>query len=378
LLFRTIHNLWAVNPGFDAQRVLTFKVGLSPSAATTAPKTRAAFQQLVDRIRHIPGVQDADITALVPMGQGSNEGPFWVGARQPASMAEIPRAIYYPIGPDYVSTMKIPLLRGRLLSPSDDTTSERVILIDSLLARTHFTGRDPIGRMITVPHWGLARVIGVVGHVEHYGLDSALGEKPQIYFSFYQLNDEWVPSFRSDVSIAVRSAVDSASILPAIRNMIASASDDQPVYNIHTMPELISRSMAAQRLPMFLLSAFAALALVLAFIGIYGVISYATTQRAPEVAIRMALGAVKWDVLRMVVAQGVQLACIGIAIGAMATLILTRVLSSFSHLLFGVPANDPVTLLVVSLVLIGMAVLAGYLPASRAAGLDPMAALRHE
>jgi len=378
LLFRTIHNLWAVNPGFDSQRVITFQVGLSRSAATTAPKIRAAFQQLVDRVRQIPGVEAADITALVPMGGEHNEGPFWIGTHQPASMAEIPRAIYYPTGPDYISTMKIPLLRGRSLSRSDTIHSERVILIDNLLAHTHFPDRDPVGQTITVPHWGLARVVGVVGHVQHYGLDSAVAEKPQIYYSFYQLNDEWVPSFRSEVSIAVRSAVDSVAILPAIRNAIAKAGSDQPMYNIHAMQELISGSMDTQRLPMFLLSAFALLALALAFVGIYGVISYAVTQRVAEIGIRMALGAVKWDVLRMVMAHVLKLTAAGIMIGAAAALILTRVLSSFSHLLFGVSANDPLTLSAVSLLLIVAALLACFLPACRAASLDPMSALRHE
>lgn len=374
LLLRTIHNLWTVNPGFEAQRVLTFQVGLSSSVAKTAPNIRASFRQLVDRIRQIPGVEAADITALVPMGAKYNEGPFWLGIQQPASMAEIPRAIYYPIGPDYVRTMKIPLLRGRALAQSDDTKSGRVILIDSLLAQRYFAGGNPVGQTITVPHWGLARVVGVVGHVEQYGLDSAQAEKPQIYYSFYQLNDEWVPAFSSDVSIAVRSSVSSAAIFPAI----ADAAGGQPVYEVHTIEDLVSHSMDAQRLPMLLLSAFALLALVLAFIGIYGVISYSTNQRAPEFAIRTAIGATRWDVLRIVIGQGLQLVLLGIAAGALSTLILLRLLSSYSRLLFGVTANDPVTLLGVASVLIATTILACYVPAMRAARSDPMAVLRHD
>jgi predicted permease len=382
LLVRTIHNLWAVNPGFDAQRLVSFQVGLSPSTNTPA-KVRIAYQQLVERIRQIPGVEAADITALLPLGQHDNSGPFWIGSRQPASMAEIPRAVYYPIGPDYLRTMGIPLLRGRLLSRTDSSNSGLVVVIDSLLARTYFPDRDPLGQSITMPDWGAsrnvaARIVGVAGHVEQYGLDGSVNEKPQIYYSFYQLPDEALPTFRPQVTLVVRTPLPSAALMPALKTAVNQAGSDQPIYNIAAMQSLVSRSMARQRFPMILLSAFAALALVLATVGIYGVISYSMTQRVREIGIRMALGAVKRDVLQMVVGHGLRLALAGVAIGLAAQLILARVLLSFSHLLYGVRATDPWTFLAVSLVLIGAALAACYLPARRAAALDPMIALRQE
>jgi predicted permease len=382
LLFRTIHNLWAVNPGFDTQHVITFQVGLSPSVTTPA-RVRIAYQQLVERIRKIPEVEAADITALVPLSQGANEGPFWVGSRQPASMAEIPRAIYYPIGPDYLSTMEIPLLRGRSLTRADNVNSERVVVIDSLLARAYFPDRDAVGQSLTIPHWGAARnvaarVVGVVGHVKHYGLDGSLGEKPQIYYSFYQLPDEIVPLFRREVTLAVRTPLDAATVMPAVKNAVYEAGGDQPIYNIHTMQELVSESMGRQRFPMLLLVAFAVLALLLAFVGTYSVISYSTSRRVHEIGIRMALGAAKWDVLQIVIGQGLRVALTGVATGTLAALILTRVLASFSHLLYGVRASDPLTFFAVPLLLISAALLACYIPARRTAKLDPMIALRHE
>jgi len=386
LLFRTIHSLWSVNPGFETQHVITFQVGLAPSVTNTPSKVRNAYQQLVDRIRQIPGVEAADITALVPLSQARNEGPFWTGPNQPASMAEIPRAIYYPTGPDYVSTMRIPLLSGRALTQADNVKSEVVVLIDSLMARRYFPDRDPVGQTLTIPHWGKARnvavrIVGVVGHVEHYGLDGSIGEKPQIYYSFYQLPDEEIPEFRREVTLAIRTPLDAAnvgSIMPAIRQAVSEAGSDQPVYDIRTMQELVSGSMGRQRFPMLLLVAFAGLALLLAFVGVYGVISYSITRRVREIGIRMALGAVKGDVVQMIVGQGLRLAVMGVAAGAVAALILTRVLSGFSHLLYGVRAADPTTLIAVSVLLIGAAGLACYIPARRAARLDPMAALRQD
>jgi predicted permease len=383
LLLRTIHNLLAVNPGFNTQHVVTFQVGLSSSVANQASTIRVAYQQLVERIRAIPGVQAADITALVPLSQGSNEGPFWIGANQPASLAEIPRAIYYPTGPDYLSTMEIPLLRGRFLSRADNLNSEPVVLIDSLLASTYFPNRDAVGRTITVPHWGAGRnvalrVVGVVGHVKHYGLDASVVEKPEIYYSFYQLPDDVVPVFRGEVTMAVRTPLDGSALMPALKDAVYKAGSDQPIYNVHTMQELVSGSMASQRLAMILLSVFASLALLLATVGIYGVISYSMTQRVREIGIRMALGAEKWDVLRAVVGQGLRLALAGVAVGASAVLILTRVLGTFSRLLFGVQPGDPLTFLGVSLVLLSATVLACAIPARRAARVDPMAALRCE
>jgi predicted permease len=383
LLFRTIRNLLAVDPGFDAQHVITFQVGLSPAVTNTPVRVRNTYQQLVARIRQIPGVEAADITALVPMGQGANEGPFWVGSQQPASMAEIPRAIYYPTGPDYVSTMKIPLLRGRFLARTDDVQSERVALIDSLLARTYFPRGDAVGGTITFPHWGAernvaVRVVGVVGHVKHYGMDGSVGEKPQIYYSFYQLPNELVPLFRAEVALAVRTSMEAGAVMPAIKNAIYGAGSDQPVYNIHSMQELVAASMGRQRFPMLLLAVFAAVALLLAFVGIYGVISYSMNQRVRELGIRMALGAMRRDILRMVIGQGARLAVTGVAIGAVAALVLTRVVSSFSHLLFEVRASDPVTFIAGPLLLICAALLACYIPARRAAHVDPMSALRNE
>jgi predicted permease len=382
LLFRTIHNLLAVNPGFETQRVITFQVGLSPSV-TTPSNVRNAYQQLAERIRQIRGVEAADITALLPLSQRDNSGPFWVGPRQPESMAEIPRAVYYPIGPDYLRTMEIPLLRGRFLSRADDLNSELVALVDSLLARAYFPDRDAVGQTITFPNWGsarnvTARVVGVVGHVEHYGLDGSVGEKPQIYYSFYQLPDAAVPVFRREVAFALRTKLTSAAVMPGVERAVSESGSDQPIFNLRTMRQLVSESMGRQRFPMILLSAFAVLALLLASVGIYGVISYSMTQRVRELGIRMALGAVQRDVLRMVLGQGLRLAMAGVGIGVAGALILTRVLATFSHLLYGVRAADPLTFLAVSLVLLGTALLACYVPARRAARVDPMIALRHE
>jgi predicted permease len=383
LLFRTIQNLWSVNPGFDPRHVMTFQVGLSPSVTNTPSKLRAAYQALADRIRQIPGVEASDITALVPLGRGANEGPFWIGRDQPASMAEIPRAIYYPSGADYERTMGIPLVSGRFLSQADNLNSEIVVLIDTLLAQRFFPNRNPVGQTVTIPHWGerrnvAARIVGVVGHVEHYALDGSVGEKPQIHYSFYQLPDEVVPVFRSDVTVAVRAALPVASLMPSIKNEVYKAGGDQPVYNIRTMQELVSGSMGRQRFPMILLVSFASLALLLACVGIYAVISYSTARRVNEIGVRMALGAAKSDILRLIAGQALRLALAGVAIGTAASLVLGRLFSNFSQLLYGVRPGDSATLASAALLIVKAAMLACYFPARRAANLQPTDALREE
>ena len=379
LLFRTIHNLWNVNPGFDTEDIITFKVGLSPSAAKASSSMRSAYQQLVERIRNIPGVQAADLTVMVPLSQEVNLGPFWVGSQQPASVAEAPRALFYWTGPDYLRTMKIPLLRGRFFTLEDTTKSEPVIVIDSFLAHTYFPDRDAIGQDITIPHWGHVRIIGVVGHVRQWGLDNRdTYTENQIYASLYQLQDDWASLFYRDLTVTVRTPLGSATVMPAIRDAVYAGGRDQPVYSVQNMQKIALDSMSSQRLPMVLLGAFAVLALLLASVGIYGVISYSIAQRIHEIGIRMALGADKRNIFRMVIGQGLRLAFTGVAFGAVGALILTRLLSSFSHLLYGVRASDPLTFVGVSTVLTGVAILASYIPARRAVCINPMVAMRYE
>jgi predicted permease len=379
LLLRTILQLWNVNPGFVREHVITFKVGVSPSLTTTASSTRTAYRQLLDRIREIPGVQAADFTNVVPLSEHNNVGPFWVGAQQSTAMQDAPHALYFETGPEYLQAMQIPLLRGRFFTRADNSGSEPVVVIDSVLAQTYFPHKDPVDQLITVAHWRTARVIGVVGHVKHWGLgDDGTHNPSQIYISFYQLSDEWVPAFARDLSVAVRTPLDVATIMPAIKNVVYGTGKDQPIYNVETMQQIASDSMASQRLPMILLGAFAGLALLLASVGVYGVLSYSVSQRIQEIGIRMALGAERRDVLMMILGQGLRLALAGILIGAVSALLLVRLLSSFSRLLYGVRSNDPGTFMAVSFVLVGVSVLACYLPASRASRVNPMVALKYE
>ncbi|HEY1528993.1 MAG TPA: ABC transporter permease [Candidatus Angelobacter sp.] len=379
LLLRTIGDLRRVNPGFNAQHVITFKVGLSPSLTSTASDTRIAYQQLLERIRRIPGVQAADFTNIIPLGEQDNGGPFWIGPQQSTSMQDAPHALYFETGPEYLQTMEIPLLRGRFFTPADTADSEPVIVINSVLAQTYFRNQDAVGQTITVAHWRTARVIGVVGSVRHWGLgDPGTYNPSQIYISFYQLSDQWIPAFARALSVAVRTPLDVATIMPAVINVVYGTGRDQPVYGVRTMQQVVSESMSSQRLPMILLAVFAALALLLACVGIYGVISYSVSQRVQEIGVRMALGAEKRQIFQMVIGQGLRIAFVGLSIGAGAALILARLLSSFSHLLYGVGPSDPVTFVSVSLVLTSVTVLACYVPARRASRVDPMIALRCE
>jgi ABC-type antimicrobial peptide transport system permease subunit len=232
---------------------------------------------------------------------------------------------------------------------------------------------------LTVAHWGTARIIGVVGHVRYWGLDDAGTYNPrQIYIPAYQLLDFMVSDFFRNLSILVRSPLPSSNLIPAIRNAVYASAPNQPVYDVKTIEDLERESMTSRRIPILILSAFAGLALLLASVGIYGVVSYSAAQRIREIGIRMALGAGRNDIFRMVLGQGLRMASLGIVTGVAAALVLTRILPSFSHLLFGVAKNDPLTLTAVSAGMTVIALAACYIPARRAMRTDPMASLRCE
>jgi predicted permease len=379
LMLRSIRRLWDVNPGFDTQHIITFKVGVSPSLTKTAASTRVAYQQLIERVRNVPGVQAAEFSAAVPLSLQGWVMPFWINSQKPASLQAAPRLVLYLAGPDYLRTMGIPLLRGRFLTPEDTTSSPLVMVIDREFARMYFPDSDPLGQTISAGFEspGPCRIVGVVGHVKQWGLNDPYIQN-QAYFPFYQDPDQWVPRNYPGTTIIVRTPLDAGTVMPAIREAVFGMSAEQPIYNVQSMRQIVSDSMSSQRFPMVLLGVFAALALVLASIGIYGVISYSVTERAHEIGIRMALGAERRSIFRMVVGQGLRMAVVGLAIGGVAALALTRLLSSFSHLLYGISASDPVTFAAVSLVMAGVAILACYIPARRAARVDPMVALRYE
>jgi predicted permease len=381
LLLRTIGHLWKVDPGFDTNHIIAFKVGVSHALTKTPSGTRAAYQQLVERIREIPGVQAADLTTAVPLSGQGGYLPFWLDSRKPESLQAAPRMGWFLTGPDYLRTMRMQLLQGRFLTEGDDTRSACVAVIDSDFARAFFPDGKAIGHTITAGFaaFGPCAIVGIVNHVKYAELpDSGLANQYQAYYALAQVPDRWVPVNYPEASVVVRTPLDAASLIPAIRASVYQVSSDQPIYNVQTMHQIIGNSISEQRFPMILLAAFAGLALLLASVGVYGLISYSVTQRVQEIGIRMVLGAGKREVLRLFIGQEFRLVLIGIAIGTVGAVILARVLASFSHLLYGVAPDDPLTFATVSVVLIALATFAGYMPARRAANVDPMVVLRNE
>jgi predicted permease len=387
LMLRTMQQLHSVKPGFDTARLLTFAVGLSPSDTATSDGIIQGFDRAMDAIRTVPGVAQAAVTTLIPLGGSDDELPFYVvGRPRPASQGESTWSLNYAVSPDYRKAMGIPLLRGRFIEPRDSRGAKPVVVVDDVLAHSVFPGEDPIGKSIAVPDMGpgfgpeLTRpmeIVGIVGHVHHWGLDSDATSKVrnQVYMPVAQIPEPFMKMVATGSSFVVRAGVDPTAIVPAIRRAVAASGNDQPVYSVRSMEEIVSSSIADRRFSMLLLAIFAALALVLAAVGIYGVISYSVAQRTHEIGIRMALGARPAQVLRVIVSQSMLPVLAGVAIGLAASFALTRLMAK---MLYGVNAGDPATLGAVALTLSAVALAASIVPARRATRIDPTQALRNE
>jgi len=380
LMIRSLLDLWNVNPGFNPQGVLTFAVSLSPSLGTNATASRNAIRDLDERLKNIPGVESVSSTGgALPMS-GDNEFPFWLGSEpKPANQSEMKLSLFYLAGPGYLSAMEIPLHRGRFFTQSDNDHSPPVVVIDESFAHEYFPNEDPIGKRINIDIINTQpEIVGVVGHVKHWGLDTDGDAKhpivAQAYMPLMQLPDQlW--NGPPQAAVVMRTKGSPAGMVPAIRDAIEKMNGENVMYEAKPMEEVVADSLAARRFSMILLGVFAALALLLSSIGIYGVISYVVSQRTHEIGIRMALGAQRSHVLRLMLGEGMKMALVGVAIGIAAALGLTQLMAS---MLFGVSATDPITFCGVAVVLTGVALVACYIPARRAMRVDPMVALRYE
>jgi predicted permease len=379
LMIRSVEQLWRVNPGFDPHNAVEFSVALAPDKTTDAAKIRATYRQLVDGLMSIPGVEAASLFAgSLPLKGGDSDFPFWPeGQPKPATRNEMSLALWYSVSPDYLRVMKIPLLRGRFITEEDNERAAPVMVIDESFAKEVFGGTNPIGHHLNIDMLNVSpEIVGVVGHVKHWGLDES--NKPmhaEMYLPFMQTDDKFLPLFVNGASVIVRTKGAPASALGAIREEVSKLDSRQVMYDTMTMDEIVARSVRAQRFSMILLGAFAALALLLSAIGIYGVISYLVGQRVNEIGVRMALGAQQKDILRLVVGDGARLAFIGAGAGILVALGVTRLMA---NQLYAVSTTDPLTFAGVATLLVAVALFACYIPARRAMRVDPMVALRHE
>jgi predicted permease len=379
LMVRSLAALWRVNPGFNPNHAVTFALSMPSTDATTSAETRARLRHFDDALRAIPGVQAVSVTlGSRPMIHNSTL-PFWIdGQPKPANLQEMPQVMFYLVEGGFQQAMGITLERGRFVTPQDDEHSSVVVDIDDVFARTYLPGENPIGKHVHLATFDVtAEIVGVVGHVKQWGLDadSKSAIEAQLDYPFMQLPEKLMPMVADSVAVVLRTEGDPTTVMGSVRGAVEEIDPREVIYNVRTMDEVVSSSFAARRLSMLLLSVFAALALVLACVGIYGVISYLVSQRTHEIGVRMALGAEHSDILRLVIGHGARMALVGVAIGIGAALGLMRLMASQ---LFGVSAHDPLTFAAVAMLLIIVAVAACYIPARRAMRVDPMIALRHE
>jgi putative ABC transport system permease protein len=376
LLIKSFLNLSRSDIGFDPDHVLTMRIALPDTRYKENEQVANFYQQVLQRVQQLPGVEAAGFTRGLPMNGGIESG-ITVEGQEITNVKDTVVAVNMTATPDYFRAMKIPLVSGRYFNEQDKTGSPPVVLIDEMLAARFFAGTDPIGKRLKMggndSQFPWMQIIGVVKHVAHYG--PAETPRVEVYRPYFQLPQMPEARYPRSMVLAVRTTTDPASMTSTLRNAVLEIDKDQPVSSVQTMTEVVAAGIAPQRFAMWLLGLFAATALALAALGIYGVMAYSVTQRTHEIGVRMALGAQRSDVLKMVVKQGMKLALIGVGCGLVGAFGMTRLMSS---LLFGVTATDPLTFGVVSIVLAIVAMLACYIPARRATKVDPMIALRYE
>lgn len=371
LLLKSFQKLQEVNPGFKPDHLLTMQIALPATRYKDPQQIDSFFQQALEKIKALPAIESAGVSTSLPMSGSGSSGSFSIEGRTVAPGEMSPWGNRWFAGTTYFQTMGIPVLKGRYFDDRDVRDAPQVAIIDETMERKFWANEDPIGKRISFqrdpqgnPIW--REVVGVVGHVKQKGLE---GESPvQYYVPHRQLPV-------SGVFLVARTAAEPASLAGAVRGSIQQIDRELPVFRVTTMERMVTDSMTQRRFAMTLLGIFAVVALILASVGLYGVMSYSVTHRTNEIGIRMALGAKVTDVLAMVVGQGMKLSLAGVGIGLVGALALTRVMRT---LLFSVSATDPLTFVVVALLLAGVSLVACYVPARRATKVDPMEALRYE
>jgi predicted permease len=378
LMINSFARLLRVDPGFDPRGVLTMQIALPQSKYSEIQQRAFFFEQALERIRRLPGVQSAGMTSALPL-TGSPDFGFTIEGRTPSAPGDVPQTNWRAISPDYLRTMGIPLRRGRYFSEQDHEKAAGVAIINETMARRFWPDGDPLGKRIklggpTRPYpW--MEIVGIVGDVKHDGLDAPV--TPELYMPYAQTPFSQMPAglrFPA-MSLVARNGSDHDSLAAATRAEIKALDKDQPITNIRTLDQLLANSISQHRFYLLLLAFFAAIALALAAIGLYGVVSYTVKQRTQEIGVRMAFGAQAGDVLRLIIKFGMKLTLIGALIGLAGALALTRLMKT---LLFDVSATDPLTFASITALLALVALLACFVPARRATKVDPLVALRNE
>jgi putative ABC transport system permease protein len=371
LMMKSLYRLLEVDPGFRPARVLTMGMDLRAQQYSQDPAVLNFWQQLIDRVSALPGVQSAAVGSAIPLTNSHGRSDITIEGMALPTPGNYPHPDVHVVSPEYVATLGIPLLRGRTFTDQDNEKAPLAGMINAMVAHRFFPNEDPIGKRFMFGHpssdppkW--YTIVGVVSDTRLYGL--ANPARLEVYLPFRQ-------NPRNSMALVVKSGANPASLTSAVREVVQSIDKDQPVFAISTMEELVRNSVATRRMTLVLLGLFSGLALILGAIGIYGVISYSVAQRTHEIGIRMALGAPRGDVFRLVVGEGLKLAGVGIAIGIAAAFGLARLMSS---LLYGISATDFETFMGVAVLLALVALLACYVPARRAMRVDPTVALRYE
>jgi putative ABC transport system permease protein len=368
LLIQSFRRVLQVDPGFNAQNLLTMQLSVNNS---DGQQVANFFKQLLENVRHLPGVKSVAVSDGLPFDE-ANYPAFIIEGRP---LQKKPSGLRYKVSPDYFQTMGIGLIRGRLFGPEDTRDSQPVVIINDILAQRYFPSEDPLGKRLTQsPDSPSLEIVGIVHHAEHYKLEAQRAQN-QFYINFNQTPLQSLPDSVSYMNLLVRTEVEPLALAGPVRAQVAALNKDQPVFNVRTMKEILAQSVAARRFSLLLLTFFASVALGLSSLGIYGLMSFAVAQRKREIGVRIALGAQATDVLKLVIGQGMKLAFLGVALGLVASVALTRTMKS---LLFGVSATDPLTFAALALLLITVSLLACFIPARRAAKVDSVIALRSE